>query len=93
MVWSRLVDLCSVDFGSNSAILCGYKLENPEVGLDPNDQAVICYIDVTDIKSSLQTLIDAGAVIQQDIRDVGGGLLIAQIKDANGNVLGLRSPK
>jgi predicted enzyme related to lactoylglutathione lyase len=72
----------------------GYKLDNLEVGLDPNGQAVICYIDVTDIKSSLQTLVDAGAVIQQDIKDVGGGMLIAQIKDANDNILGLRqSPK
>jgi predicted enzyme related to lactoylglutathione lyase len=72
----------------------GYKLDNLEVGLDPNGQAVICYIDVNDIKSSLQTLVDAGAVIQQDIKDVGGGLLIAQIKDANDNILGLRqSPK
>jgi predicted enzyme related to lactoylglutathione lyase len=71
----------------------GYKLGNLEVGLDPHGQAVICYIDVTDIKKSLQTLVDAGAVVQQDIRDVGGGLLVAQIKDANGNTLGLRGPK
>jgi len=71
----------------------GYKLENLEVGLDPHGQAVICYIDVVDIKKSLLTLVDAGWVIQQDIRDVGGGLLIAQIKDANGNTLGLRGPK
>ena len=72
----------------------GYKLDNLEVGLDPNGQAVICYIDVTDIKSSLQTLVDAGAAIQQDIKGVGGGMLIAQIKDANDNILGLRqSPK
>jgi predicted enzyme related to lactoylglutathione lyase len=72
----------------------GYKLDNLEVGLDPNGQAVTGYIDVTDIMSSLQTLVDAGAVIQQDIKDVGGGMLIAQIKDANDNILGLRqSPK
>ena len=70
----------------------GYKLDNLEVGLDPSGKAVICYIDVADIKSSLQALVDAGAVIEQDIKDVGGGMLIAQIKDANGNVLGLRGP-
>jgi hypothetical protein len=68
----------------------GYKLDNLEVGLDPSGQSVICYIDVTDIKISLQTLVDAGGVIQQDIKKVGGGLLIAQIKDANGNVFGFR---
>jgi predicted enzyme related to lactoylglutathione lyase len=68
----------------------GYRLNDLEVGLDPNGQAVIGYIDVTDIKGYLQTLLDAGATMHQDIKDVGGGLLIAQVKDANGNVLGLR---
>ncbi len=71
-----------------------YKLNDLEVGLDPNGQAIVGYIDVGDIKSNLQTLVDAGAATHQDIKDVGGGLLIAQVKDANGNVLGLRqSPK
>jgi hypothetical protein len=68
----------------------GYKLDNLEVGLDPSGQSVVCYIDVPDIKISLQTLVDAGGVIQQDIKNVGGGLLIAHIEDANGNVFGLR---
>jgi len=77
----------------DSPYYVGYKLGNLEVGLDPHGQAVISYVDVTDIKNSLQTLVDAGAVIQQDIKDVGGGLLIAQVKDANGNLLGLRAPK
>jgi len=72
----------------------GYKLGNLEFGLDPNGQAVIAYIDSEDIKSDLQTFVVAGATIHQEPKDVGGGLLIAQIKDADGNVLGLRqSPK
>ena len=68
----------------------GYKLDDLEVGLDPHGQAVVGYIDVADIKSYLQTLLDAGATTHQDIKDVGGGLLIAQVKDADGNILGLR---
>ncbi len=72
----------------------GYKLNDLEVGLDPNGQEVVGYIDVADIKSYLQALVDAGATTHQDIKDVGGGMLIAQAKDANANVLGLRqSPK
>ena len=70
----------------------GYKLGNLEVGLDPNGQDVIAYIDVADIKSDLQAFVDAGATTHQEPKDVGGGLLIAQVKDANGNVLGLRQP-
>lgn len=68
----------------------GYKLDNLEVGLDPNGQAVVGYVDVTDIKNRLRVLLGAGAVLHQDIRDVGRGVLIAQVKDAKGNILGLR---
>ncbi len=72
----------------------GYKLNDLEVGLDPNGQAVVGYIDVADIRSYLQTLLDAGATTHQDIKDVGEGLLIAQVKDKDDNILGLRqSPK
>jgi predicted enzyme related to lactoylglutathione lyase len=70
----------------------GYKLSDLEVGLDPNGQAVVGYIDVADIKATLHTLLEAGAMTHQDIKDVGGGMLIAQVKDANGNILGLRQP-
>ncbi len=70
----------------------GDRLNDQEVGLDPNGQAVVGYIDVADIRASLQTLLEAGATKQKDIQDVGRGLLIAQVKDANGNVLGLRQP-
>ncbi|SRR6266568_5032142 len=79
---------------ADSPYYVGYKLGDLEIGLDPNGQAVIGYKDVTDIKSYLQTLLDAGATLHQDIKDVGAGLLIAQVKDTNGNMLGLRqSPK
>jgi predicted enzyme related to lactoylglutathione lyase len=70
----------------------GYKLNGLEVGLDPNGQAVVGYIDVADIKATLHSLLEAGATTRQDIKDVGGGMLIAQVKDANGNILGLRQP-
>ena len=76
---------------ADSPYYVGYKLENLEVGLDPNGQAIVAYVNVTDVKKSLQTLLIAGAVIQQDVKDVAGGLLIAQAKDANGNILGFRA--
>jgi predicted enzyme related to lactoylglutathione lyase len=44
---------------------------------------------VPDIQKSLQTLLDAGAQTQQDVKDVGGGKLIALVKDADGNIIGL----
>jgi predicted enzyme related to lactoylglutathione lyase len=68
----------------------GYKVNELEIGLDPNGQEIIAYRDVQDIKESLQTLLDSGASIYQDVKEVGGGLFIAQVKDTNGIVLGLR---
>src|SRR4051812_11107730 len=71
----------------------GYKLDGLEVGLDPNGKAVISYVDTDDIEASLKTLKDAGAEVVMDPKDVGGGLLVAQVK-VEDNVLGLRqSPK
>jgi predicted enzyme related to lactoylglutathione lyase len=50
------------------------------------------HYEVDDINESLQTLLDAGAQPNQAVTDVGGGRLIASVKDADGNVIALRSP-
>jgi predicted enzyme related to lactoylglutathione lyase len=76
---------------TEGAYYVGYKVGEQEVGLDPNSNVgPIAYIDVKDIKSSLQAMTEVGAEIVQDVKDVGGGMLIAQVKDADGNVVGLR---
>lgn len=75
----------------DSPYFVGYKIGDQEVGLDPNSKVgPIAFTDVDDIKSSLQAMIEVGAEVVQDAMDVGGGLLIAQVKDADGNVVGLR---
>ena len=69
----------------------GYKVGDQEIGLDPNGhkQGMTGYYEVEDIKKSLRLLLDAGAQVQQEVRDVGGGKLIAAVKDADGNIIGL----
>src|SRR6185295_2570460 len=76
----------------DGAYYVGYRVGDQEVGLDPNGQSAgpIGYRMVDNIQQALQALVDAGAQIQQDVKDVGRGLLIAQVKDADGNVIGLR---
>jgi predicted enzyme related to lactoylglutathione lyase len=75
----------------DSAYCTGYKVGNQEVGLDPNSKVgPIVYTDVKDIKRSLQAMIEVGAEVVQDVKEVGGGLLIAQVRDIDGNVVGLR---
>ncbi len=74
-----------------SPFYIGYRVGDLEVGLDPNSKVgPIIYTDVADIKASLKEMTDLGAEIVQDIKDVANGLLIAQVKDTNGRVFGLR---
>jgi len=75
----------------DSPYYIGYKVGDLEVGLDPNSTVgPVSYTDVTDIEASLKEMTEAGAEIVQDTKDVGNGLLIAQVKDTDGNVVGLR---
>jgi predicted enzyme related to lactoylglutathione lyase len=54
--------------------------------------APIAYSYVDDMNSTLQSLLDAGAVAKQEPKDVGGGMLRAMVTDADGNVIGLVQP-
>ena len=76
---------------ADSPYYVGFKVGDQEVGLDPNatSSGPITYREVTDIKASLQALVDAGAQLQQDVKDVGYGRLIATVKDAGGSTIGL----
>jgi predicted enzyme related to lactoylglutathione lyase len=72
----------------------GFRVGDHEVGLDPNGHSQgmtgpVGYWHVDDIEETLEQLLDAGAETQQAVRDVGGGKLIASVKDADGNVTGL----
>jgi predicted enzyme related to lactoylglutathione lyase len=67
----------------------GYKVGDLEVGLDPNGTAVISYTDTDDIGQSLQAMEGVGAETVKEPSDVGGGLLVAQVK-IEGNILGFR---
>ena len=72
----------------------GFKSGNQEIGLDPNGHTTgmtgpVAYWHVKDIRKTLRLLVDAGAQPQQEIKDVGGGRLIASVRDADGNITGL----
>jgi predicted enzyme related to lactoylglutathione lyase len=74
-----------------SAYYVGYRVGELEVGLDPNSKVgPIVYADVKNIKNSLEAMVKVGAEVVHDVKEVGGGLLIAQVKDVDGNVVGLR---
>ena len=43
-----------------------------------------------DVATSLAALLRAGAETVQEPTDVGGGLLVALVRDGDGNLIGLR---
>ncbi|MEU3826733.1 glyoxalase [Streptomyces sp. SID486] len=72
----------------------GYKAAGQDVGLDPNGHAKgmtgpVPYWHVTDLRQRLAALLEAGAQLLQDAQDVGGGRLIASVRDTDGNLVGL----
>ncbi|GAA4061321.1 VOC family protein [Streptomyces shaanxiensis] len=72
----------------------GFKDAGQDVGLDPNGHAKgmtgpVPYWHVADIRATLAALLEAGAETLQDVKDVGGGRLIASVKDADGNLVGI----
>jgi predicted enzyme related to lactoylglutathione lyase len=80
----------------DSPYYVGFKVGDHEVGLDPNAHhkgitAPLDYWDVADIKTTVKAFVEAGATVQEDVKDVGGGMLIATIRDADGNLIGLRA--
>ncbi|HEX6030599.1 MAG TPA: VOC family protein [Tepidiformaceae bacterium] len=72
----------------------GFKVDGQDIGLDPNGHqsgmtGPVGYFHVEDIQASMQALRELGAEVQQDARDVGGGRLVATMRDADGNAIGL----
>jgi predicted enzyme related to lactoylglutathione lyase len=74
-----------------------FNVGDQRLGLDPNGHArgfpgSVGYWEVDDINAHVQALLAAGAEEHEAVKDVGGGTLIASVKDADGNVIGLIQP-
>ena len=87
-------ELVGVEPYMDEAYYVGFNVEGQDIGLDPHGHSKgmtgpLAYWHVDDIEESLRALLDAGAEAHQGVRDVGEGKLIASVKDADGNVIGL----
>ena len=81
----------------DSPYYVGYSVDGSEIGLVPSghDQGMSgpeAYYDVEDIEATLTALQAAGAVVEQEPRDVAAGLLVAKVRDTEGNVIGVKQP-
>ena len=78
----------------DEAYYVGFNIGGQDIGLDPHGHSQgmtgpVGYWHVDDINERLKSLLTAGAEVQQEVKDVGGGKLTALVKDADGNVIGL----
>lgn len=74
----------------------GYNIGGYELGLVPKpksatkrDAAGVAYWGVEDIRASYSRLLSLGATSVSDVQDVGGGILVAEVRDPFGNVIGV----
>ncbi len=79
----------------DSPYYVGYRVGEVEIGLDPNagrqgTTSPITYWATTDVQARVEALVAAGATVRRPPSDVGGGMLVAVLEDADGNLLGLR---
>ncbi len=69
----------------------GFTVGEQQVGLDPHGHSdgPVAYWHVDDIAGMVKTLVDLGATVKQEPKDVGGGRLIALLADPVGSTIGL----
>jgi predicted enzyme related to lactoylglutathione lyase len=78
------------------AYYVGYNIGGYELGLTPaptvatkREAAGVAYWGVEDIRAEYKRLTDLGATSVSDVQEVGGGILVAEVADPFGNVIGL----
>ena len=79
---------------SDSPYYVGYEVAGQQIGLVPSGgpqgmTSPVAYWHVPDIEAKLAEVIAAGAAVNEPVRDVGAGRLVATVTDPDGNVLGL----
>ena len=81
--------LLGVEPSVDSPYYVGFKVGDQDIGITPNTPpGPTAFWHVSDIKSSLQSVVEGGGQTQQAPKDVGGGKLVETAKDAEGNLIG-----
>lgn len=74
----------------------GFNIGGYELGLHPEEtpvkekaESVMAYWGVENIEEEYQRLVSLGATVHQAPQNVGGEIVVAEVKDPWGNILGL----
>jgi predicted enzyme related to lactoylglutathione lyase len=78
------------------AYYVGYNVGGYDLGLVPATKAEtkraaagVAYWGVADAHAAYKRLIELGATPVEEVQDVGGGMLVGEVRDPFGNVLGI----
>ncbi len=83
----------------NESFYVGFNICGCELGLDPDMNNIrsgeqsVAYWSVDDINSSINDLVESGAVIITAVQDVGEDIKVAVLQDPFGNHIGLIEEK
>ena len=88
---ARFSELAGVAPDADAPYYVGFTIGDQHIGLVPNSPhpGVVPYWHVDDIRAKLKTLQDSGAETVEDVKEAGGGRLVATVKDPDGNLIGL----
>lgn len=74
----------------------GFNIGGYELGLQPeentpNEQTdnVVAYWGVEDVPTEIKRFVGLGAIVHEQPTEVGGGIVVASVKDPWGNTIGL----
>lgn len=73
----------------------GFNVGGFELGLDPNGEGsageggTTVYWGVRDVQETLNYLLEIGAELHESVKEVGGGIRVATVRDPFGNVFGI----
>jgi predicted enzyme related to lactoylglutathione lyase len=71
----------------------GFEVGGFELGLvpdgEPGPQGAVAYWGVPNVAAEIERLVSLGAMIREQIQDVGGGIKVASVGDPFGNTLGI----
>src|SRR5437763_3239657 len=71
----------------------GFAVGGFELGLipdgTPSSDGPLTYWGTADIAAEVKRLVQLGAVVHEAVKDVGGGIKVASVRDPFGNLLGV----
>lgn len=81
--------LLGVEPTADSAYYVGFDVDGQHIGLVPGTPVVRPHLHVKDMHAAVEQVTSAGGVVVDEPRDVGGGRLVAVVRDMAGAEIGL----